>query len=461
MIFYFQKLLLSTRPAFSRNASFCWFVIAVVGFTMRSDTYGVSSIIRVLFLAPQCYTSLLHFFHSAAWNVTTFLPYWWFWLQRQNIEHRVNDRIVLTGDHTKNVKDGRKIPAVETLHQDSETSSKPSYFRGHHWGFIGLLTSVKNKFWSTPLWAEIHRGDLEEKRSTRIVTMAKTILQTIQLPGYLVLDAFFSVGPVFLAARTATDADLHIVTRAKKNVTAYLPAKKKKKGKRGRNPIYGKKLKLMKLFDYKQFRFSTMNAEIYGCMENIRYLDLNLLWKPVKDFVRFILVESSHGRIIIMTTDLALSVDTAIFLYCKRASIETLFNSLKNLLGGLRYHFWSKYLQPSSRRPLKKSASEPVSRKPGKTQITLEAIEKFVAIQIVILGTLQMLALRFPKEIIAKANCWMRTPPENIPSEFMTKIALVNILNSNIAGFAKNMITQVILTKRANKRKSKYFIKTA
>jgi hypothetical protein len=461
MIFYFQKLLLFTRPAFSRNAAFCWFVISVVGLTMRSDTYGVSSIIRVLFLTPHCYTSLLHFFHSSAWCVVTFLPYWWLWVLRQSIERRVNDRIALLGDHTKNVKDGRKIPEVQTLHQDSETSSKPSFFRGHHWGFIGLLTSVKNKFWCTPLWAEIHKGTLDEKRSTRIVTMAKMILHNIHEKGYLVLDAFFSVGPVFLAARTTTVSDLHIVTRAKKNVTAYFPAKKKKKGKRGRSPKYGKKFKLMKLFDYacKQFRFSTMNAEIYGCMENIRYLELNLLWRPVKDFVRFILIESSHGRIIIMTTDLTLNADAAIFLYCRRASIETLFNSLKNLLGGFRYHFWSKYLHPSSRKPLKKTAPEQVSRNPVKTKITLEAIEKFVTIHIVIIGVLQMMALQFPKEIISKANCWMRTPPKNIPSEFMAKIALANVLNTNIIGFAKNMITQIILIKRQNSLKSNYFMK--
>ena len=179
MIDYLEELLKALRPAFSRQATFAWFIIAIAGFVMRSDTYGVSSIIRALCLEPLSYPCLLHFFHSSAWNIVILLQYWWLWLIGQQVAYRVNMRIVYTGDHTKNVKDGRKIPEVQTLHQDSETGSKPSYFRGHHWGFIGLLTNAGKKFWSTPMWAEIHTGDLEEKRSTRIVTMAIVAAQTM------------------------------------------------------------------------------------------------------------------------------------------------------------------------------------------------------------------------------------------------------------------------------------------
>lgn len=450
MFDYLDELLQALRPAFSRKATFGWFIIAFAGFLMRTDTYGVTSIIRALCLEPLYYPCLLHFFHSTAWNIPAILLYWWLWLIRQEVAYAVNNRIVLTGDHTKNVKDGRKIPVVETLHQDSETGSKPSYFRGHHWGCIGLLINAGKKFWSTPMWAEIHRDDLEEKRSTRIVTSAIAISQAINRNAYLVLDAFFAVGPVFNTARTAADACLHIITRAKKNVVAWLPAPKKEPGKRGPAPVYGEKLKLMNLFDSSPFPFSTMPAQIYDSVETVRYLVLDLLWKPAKSTIRFVLVESSHGRIIIMSSDLELSAHQAIFLYCRRSSIEALFNSLKNLLGGLCYHFWSKYLQPSSRRPAKKSSPRPVSSKPEKTKNTLAAIEKFVVIQMIVLGVLQMMALRFSREIINAAHCWLRTPPGNVPSEFITKIALQNAIRNNLAAFAENTITRVILEKRAN-----------
>lgn len=460
MISYLEQLLHALRPAFSRQAAFGWFIIAIAGFVMRTDTYGVSSIIRALCLAPLCYPCLLHFFHSSAWNIPALLQQWWLWLIRQEAAYKVNGRIVLNGDHTKTVKDGRKIPEVETLHQDSETGSKPSYFRGHHWGFLGLLTNAAKKFWSTPLWAEIHHDGLEEKRSTRIVTTAINITHAINHKAYLVLDAFFAVGPVFLAARMAADACLHIITRAKKNVVAYLPAAKKEKGKRGRNPVYGEKLKLMTLFDSGAFPFSTMEAQVYDTLETVKYLLLDLLWKPAKATIRFFLVESSHGRIIIMTSDLKMTAQSALFLYCKRASIETLFNSLKNLLGAMCYHFWSKYLKPSSRRPAKNNMPSPKSTRPNKTKNTLAAIEKFVVTQMIVLGTLQLMSLKFGKEIILRAQCWMRTSPGPVPSEFVTKIALVHSLKSNLAAFVKNTITLVILNKQ-DKSKDYYEINKA
>jgi hypothetical protein len=54
-------------------------------------------------------------------------------------------------------------------------------------------------------------------------------------------------------------------------------------------------------------------------------------------------------------------------------------------------------------------------------------------------------------------HCRLRTPPKNIPSEFMTKIALTNMINQNLAGFIKNTITQIILEKRENIPKLNYF----
>jgi len=147
--------LLFMRPAFSRQATHCWFVVVFVGFILRTDNFGVSSIIRALGLSPESYTCLLHFFHSTAWNVEETMTIWWQWLVKKNVAHCINDRLVLVGDHTKTPKDGRKMPAVSTLHQDSETGSKPSYFRGHHWGCIGILVQACDKYFAVPLWANI------------------------------------------------------------------------------------------------------------------------------------------------------------------------------------------------------------------------------------------------------------------------------------------------------------------
>ncbi len=461
-----ERFLLFIRPAFSRQATYCWFVIVFVGFILRNDTFGVSSIVRALSLTPESYICLLHFFHSTAWDVEGLMAIWWQWLIQKDIAYHIGDRMVLLGDHTKTPKDGRKMPAVTTLHQDSETSSKSSFFRGHHWGCIAILVQTCSKYFAVPLWANIQEGlalftksgDSEPlSKTVRVVEMAKQVALAMGTPAYLVLDAYFAVGPVFLAAAAELNGMqnfIHILTRAKKNVVAYRDPPKKKKHQRGRPREYGQKLKLINLFDSKAkcYIFEKTQANIYGQCENIRYLVLDLLWRPVKSKLRFILAETSRGRIILMTSDLNLNPVTAIQLYCRRVTIETLFDTLKNTLGGMAYHFWSQYLSLASRRPRKKKDQKQSSSNLIQTQNTLAAIEKFVNVQLLVLGTLQLIAKQFPQKVKSKANCWLRTVSSNTPSEFVTRTALANILKNNLYGFAKDWITQLIRQKQKSRK---------
>jgi hypothetical protein len=447
MIEYLESLLKAMRPAFSRQATFVWFVVVFVGFALRNDTFGVSSIVRALWLAPSCYPCLLHFFHSTAWHKDTLLQLWWQWIVREKAACRVEGRIVLVGDHTKTPKDGRRMPQVSTLYQDSETASKPTFFRGHQWACIGLLINAGRKFFATGLWAEIHTDSLQDTRATRIVTVAGRIAEAMGTPATLVLDAFFAVGPAFQAASQQRGL-VHILTRAKKNVVAYMQPHRPKKARRGRPRKYGKKLTLMELFDTRSHKFQTANAELYHRIEKVRHLTLDLLWRPVGKKLRFFLIESSRGRIILMTSDFTLKPLIAIDLYCKRTTIETLFNTLKNILGAMHYHFWSRYLQPTSRRPSKKNILKPISSQPVKTQNTFAAIEKFLLIQLVVLGTFQLLARRFGPEIGTRSQCWLRTPCGNTPSAFVTRNTLSTIIQANLFSSGNNWITHLILKKQ-------------
>jgi len=464
MINEFLTILEEMRPAFSRRATYLWFVIVFVGFILRTDTFGVSSIIRALSLAPAHYPSLLHFFHSTAWDVEGLMSIWWGQLKRQGHAHKVNNRLILVGDHTKTPKDGRKMPAVTTLHQDSETGSKPSYFRGHHWGCVGMVVRTGKRFCATPLWATIQEG-LENihgrkkiPKTIDIVQMAQRVSKTMDHASYLVLDAYFSVGPVFKEAAKVITGDkplVHIITRAKKNVVAYCPASQPRKKKRGRKKMYGRKLKLMTLFDLitKGNEFQKTQALVYDKQENIHYLVLDLLWKPTKGMLRFILIESSHGRMILTTSDFTLQPAAAVEIYCRRMTIETMFDVLKNTLGGLAYHFWSFYLSSASRTPLKNADNQQRSSNPKRTANTLAAIEKFVNVQLLVLGTLQMMARIYPVEVMAKARCWLRTQTANTPSEFVAKRALANAIKSNWSDFGKDWITVLIQQRQENTEK--------
>ena len=76
--------------------------------------------------------------------------------------------------------------------------------------------------------------------------------------------------------------------------------------------------------------------------------------------------------------------------------------------------------------------------------MTLDAIEKFVNLQLLIIGMLQLTGRRFGLEIRAKAKCWLRTESTKIPSEFVTRSALMNIIRPFLYGFGDSWIMRFI-----------------
>ena len=90
----------------------------------------------------------------------------------------------------------------------------------------------------------------------------------------------------------------------------------------------------------------------------------------------------------------------------------------------------------------------PVSFQPEKTKNTLDAIEKFNHIQLIVLGSFQLLACHFNQQICKKARCWLRTSCSDIPSEFVTRSAISNVIRTNLFSFGKDWITQLILEKQ-------------
>ncbi|MFH1706833.1 MAG: transposase [Planctomycetota bacterium] len=312
-----------------------------------------------------------------------------------------------------------------------------------------VLTRAADAWRATPLWAAIHEGtDDADKtpKTVRIVNMAQTILAALGQEAYLVLDAYSAVGPVFAAAKAG--GGIHILTRAKRNYVAYRPPPPPRKhGKAGRHKKYGAKLHLNRLFDMRAWKgkFVSGSALVYDRRETVRFLVLDLLWKPVNGSVRFILVVTSRGPMILMSSDLHLDPIAALELYCRRVPIETLFNTLKNTFGAFAYHFWSSYLAPASRRPAANPKTPPLSANPPRTRDTLAAIEKFVNLQLLVLGFLQLLAFRFPNEVRTSARCRLRTVSRSIPSEFVTRLALVNIIRpAHFAGVGLNWISALI-----------------
>jgi len=142
-------------------------------------------------------------YSSTAWSLEALICLWTTFVLAQNKTVMIQQRAIILGDHTYTPKDGRRMPGVVTLHQDSETQSKPSFFRGHCWGAICLVVGSMTAPFGLPLDLKLHQGfvhigkdqsaeDNKQTLGTRIVHMALEFAVRHNLPSVLVLDAFFS-----------------------------------------------------------------------------------------------------------------------------------------------------------------------------------------------------------------------------------------------------------------------------
>jgi hypothetical protein len=137
---HLESILQDLRPCFSRQAAFEWFVMILIGLLIRCDHLGLTSLVRWLFLAPESDDLILHFFRATSWQLDSLLSQW------AQIAFNRYPRLTFAGhslilaDGIKLGKEARRMPAIKTLHQDSDNSSKAPYIRGHHFGFVGLLS---------------------------------------------------------------------------------------------------------------------------------------------------------------------------------------------------------------------------------------------------------------------------------------------------------------------------------
>ena len=154
---------------------------------------------------------------------------------------------------------------------------------------------------------------------------------------------------------------------------------------------------------------------IQGKLKNIDYFCIDLLWKPVKDCIRFVLVVDANDRFILICSDLE-PAQEIIVIYCYRSRIESMFLFLKHLLGGFCYRFWTKVF-PELKRNEKLDISKLSNHDLCKIRPTLQAIERHVNLAGIALGLLQYLALTQAEKVWSGYLGWLRTYSSDVPSE--------------------------------------------
>jgi hypothetical protein len=289
-----------------------------------------------------------------------------------------------------------------------------------------------------------------DTQSTRLLHMALAFVKRHGAPAFLVLDAFFASAIVFELANSCWSMALkqpllYIITRAKKSYTAYLIPQTPESPAPGRPRKYGDKIKLYDVFETYRAQFTEGRCQVYGHEENVSYLTLNLMWKPLKAPLRFIFAITSRGPIVLMSNDLSLDPLMAISLYCARVRVETMFAMLKGLLGVFAYRFWSRYIERQSRKPKKNdSLKAPHHDHREAVQKTWKSCEGFVMLGCIALGLLQLIAIHFDTHIWSTFTHFLRTRRRVLPSKRTVKTVLAQELLKDFFSLRPSAMMQEI-----------------
>lgn len=418
------------RPAFSRHSTFLWFAVCTAGLSVRSDNLGVSSIVRALGLdAERAYNSLLRNVHSSGIDLAALGCLWTraVWqLFGQRLE-RVAGRPVLIADGKNIAKAGKRMPGVRSLHQRSESNTKPAFIMGHSAQALSVLARAGRSMLAVPLGVQIHDGTVFSNADKRtLLDKLLTMIGGLGLgePVYLVADAYYANGKIL---KGLLGQGHHLVSRPRSNAVAYhrAPAVRGKR-RRGRPRLYGKKIKLTNLFA-SAMKVTRMSSPVYG-EENVvlRVRTVDLLWRAAGRPVRFVLVEHPvRGRIVLMSSDTTLEPSEIIRLYGLRFKIEFGFKQAAHVLGSYGYHFWMSGMKPTRRGQGRRYLHRESRTYQDAVRRKLHAYHVFLFAGVVAQGLMHYLASCHTEAVWRAHRSWLRTIREGVaPSELVVKMAL-------------------------------------
>lgn len=448
------------RPACARNTTFLWLTVVLAALSVRPDLGGVTSLVRALGLNPASYHCLLHFFPSDALNLEKLTRAWRAALERLLARRlvRANGRPILLVDGLKRGKEGRKMPAVKCLHQESGANSKADFIMGHSLQAVAVLAQAAGVCVAVPVTARIHEGIgwSNRDRRTLLDKMAALILGLQwSEPVTVVADAYYAAEKF---ARTLLAHGHHLVTRVRITGVAYFPAPTTLSKRRGRRKIYGNKTKLRSWFGDRQ-DFLKALSPVYGEKGvPLRYYSHDLLWRQLGRVVRFVWVDHPRrGQMILLCTDLTLAPMEILRLYGWRFKIEVSFKSAIHTVGAYAYHFWMQDMTPIRRGSGKQHGHRKSDSYRQHIRRKLAAHERHIQLGLIAQGLMQYLALNFRRVTGSNFHTYIRTAaPQKPPSEWVVAQALRHTWPQFLRGCPQGLNLKNFLASRICPRFCKY-----
>jgi DDE superfamily endonuclease len=404
----------------------------------------------VLRWKPKAYNRFLAFFRTDAINLDQLTDLWIKLVLHLFEPVDCLGRLVVVIDGIKVGKEGKKMPAVKSLHQQSSSNSKPEFIMGHSFEAASLLVEGSWTGFSTiPLISRIHEGLVFTNRDKRTLldkaaSLIGRIAKAIECKVVVVADAYYGSSTMMDPLVGGGHA---LITRAKSNAVGYERASRPKRARRGRPKIYGKRCAIRDLAADRSKFVSALSPHRGEENVNLRYRCVDLLWKPVRRLVRFVIVDHpTRGLIVLMATDIEIEPMEIYLLYSHRFQIEVGFRQSLHVLGSYAYRFWMKSLEPTRRHDGNKHLHHKSDEYRRKVRETMRAYELHVQLGCIAQGLMLHLSINHTAAVWSSFHGWLRTMnPKQPPSELVVSEALRGQLPEFMACLAEDPRTTKLI----------------
>jgi len=313
------------------------FVTLMTGWLLCVGKHTVTGVMRAAGVAEAREHSGYHrFFSRGAWSPDGV------GLALARLVLPLTSPTVLSLDDTLARHTGKHI-ALAGMHRDPLLScaSRPFWHFGHNWVVLAVVVQMPwGKRYSLPLLTRLYRTEKVNKRMGRAhrkkTDLGLELLQVLS-DAYPKRD-FVVVADNAYVNRSVVrplPANIQLVGRGRMDAALYA-APPAYRG-RGRPRVRGRRLATPKQ-RADRGRWRTVEATIYGRQAEVQVQVFDALWYIVgrERLLRLVVIRGWPGHDkddVLMTTDLTLTAEQAIELYCQRWTLEETFGWVKSRLG--------------------------------------------------------------------------------------------------------------------------------
>jgi hypothetical protein len=238
-------------------------------------------------------------------------------------------------------KNGGAMSGVQVWRDHSGNADRGERIRGHHWALLGLIgfSTTWGRYLCFPLLLHLVSGQLNPCQwvvDPQAVAVQATFWDCVlpliwqlhhflgPVPLRVVADAYFSKAP-FL--NPLLRKGIHLISRLRKDAVGWDDPSPEQRADAKR----GRKWKLAQLLEH--LPPTAVTVFLYGKQVTVRAVSRIVWLRDVEQQVKVVVIEGLKEPILLVCTDLALTMAQIIEIYAARFPIELAIRDLKQYFG--------------------------------------------------------------------------------------------------------------------------------